>query len=186
MEYAAGDQLRASTLSVTAIDDTLEEDEASYAIALSIQGHAELARDEIIVTVPANDPPVANLRDIDDAPDEVAENSGSDTPVGIAMRADNATTYTLSDDAGGRFAISSTGLVIVADGRQLDFEDAVAHSITIEAVNEVNSQSTRLTVSVIDVNEYPIGPVSDGNPADNNIDESASAGAEANITAHRR
>ena len=116
IRYAAGEQLRVSTLSVTAIDDAQGEDEASYTIALSIQGHAELAQDEITVTVPANDLPVANLRDTDDAPDEVNENSPANTPVGIAMRADNATTYTLTDNADGRFAISSTGLVTVADG----------------------------------------------------------------------
>ena len=154
--YAAGEQLRASTLSVTAIDDTREEDETSYTIALIVRGHAEFARNEITVTVPANDPPVANLRDIDDAPDEVAENSGSNTPVGITIRADNATTYTLSDDAGGRFAINGDGLVTVADGGKLNFEDAATHSITVEVSNEVNSQSTRLTISVANVNEITL------------------------------
>ena len=154
--YAAGEQLQVSTLSVTAIDDAQEEDEASYTIALSIQGHAEFAQNEITVTVPANDPPVANLRDIDNAPDEVAENSGIHTPVGISIQADNATTYTLSDNAAGRFAISSTGLVTVADGRRLDFEGAATHNITVKASNEVNSQSASLTVSVINVNEITL------------------------------
>ena len=161
--YAAGERLRASTLSVTAVDDAREEDETAYTIALSIQGHAEFARDEIAVTVPANDPLVANLRDIDDAPDEVNENSPANTAVGITIRADNATTYTLSDDADGRFAISSTGLVTVAAGNPLDFEDAAAHSITVEAGNEASSQSASLTVSVINVNEITLIDAKDDN-----------------------
>ena len=70
--------------------------------------------------------------DIDDAPDEVAENSAANTPVGIAIRATNAATYALTDNPGGRFAISSTGLITV-DGSELDFEDAAAHTITVEA-----------------------------------------------------
>ena len=38
----------------------------------------------------------------------------------------------------------------------LDFEDAATHSITIEAGNEVNSQSASLTISVINVNEITL------------------------------
>ena len=47
--------------------------------------------------------------------------------------ADNATAYALTADAGGRFTVSSTGLITVADGSLLNYEDAAAHSITVEA-----------------------------------------------------
>ena len=125
---------------------------------------------------------VGELKDIDTAPDEVAENSSAGAPVGIAIQAANATTYALGDDAGGRFAISSTGLVTVADGELLDFEDAATHSITAQASNTSDSLSTSFTISVTDVNEFAVGEVSDTDDADNTLPEDASAGAYAGIT----
>ena len=54
---------------------------------------------------------VGELEDIDDADNEVAENSTAGVTVGITIQAENATTYTLTDSAGGRFAINpETGL----------------------------------------------------------------------------
>ena len=120
--------------------------------------------------------------DIDDAADEVAENSTANTPVGITIRADNATTYTLSENAEGRFAISSTGLVTVADGSLLNFEDAATHSITARASNADDFLTMSFTISIADVNEFPVGAVTDIDAADNAIPEDATAGVYTNIT----
>ena len=86
--------------------------------------------------------PIAN-----DAPTDVAllassiaENASNDTIVAsiTSMDADtplgDTATYTLVDDAGGRFAISGTDLV-VADGSLLDAETAVSHSVTVRATD---------------------------------------------------
>ena len=43
-------------------------------------------------------------------------------------------TYTLFDDAGGRFGVSGTNL-IVADGTKLDFESATSHQVTVRATD---------------------------------------------------
>ena len=152
------------TLGIAAVDDDAEEPETAYTIDLDVAGHATLDVERITVTVPANDQRVANLRDADgDAGGMVAENAPANTTVGITVQAANATTYALTDNAGGRFAINSSGVVTVADGGLLDFEDAATHSITVEARNEVNSQSASLTVSVINVNEIALRDREDEN-----------------------
>jgi hypothetical protein len=45
-------------------------------------------------------------------------------------------TYTLTDNAGGRFAIdSSTGVITVADGTLLNYESAISHSVTVRVTD---------------------------------------------------
>ena len=41
------------------------------------------------------------------------------------------------------------------------------------------------TIAVINVNEYPVGAVTDSDNADNELSENATAGARANITPQR-
>ena len=63
--------------------------------------------------------------------------------------------YSLTDDAGGRFAIdASTGAVTVADGSLLDHETATSHQMTVEITDSAgNTYSESLTIGVNDVNE---------------------------------
>ena len=54
----------------------------------------------------------------------------------------NTVTYSLVDDAGGRFAINgSSGVVTVADGSLLDREAAASHDITVRATSADGSTS---------------------------------------------
>ena len=96
------------------------------------------------------------FRDTDDRDNEVEENAATGTEVGVTMVLDNADRYDLSDNADGRFAISSeTGVVTVADGGKLDYEENTMHHITVTAFTEgdVQSNSTRVAINVIDVDE---------------------------------
>jgi VCBS repeat-containing protein len=130
---------------------------------------------------------------IDDntAPNLVLENSSVGALVGLTAWAidqdgtTNLVTYSLDDDAGGRFAInSSTGVVTVANGSLLDREAAASHSIVARATSEDGTTATReFTIAVGDVNEFPIGPISDLNTSDNLLLESAPEGTLAGITA---
>ncbi len=44
--------------------------------------------------------------------------------------------YSLSDDAGGRFAIDAgSGVITVADSAALDYETAPSHSVTVTATS---------------------------------------------------
>ena len=80
-------------------------------------------------TTPADDNAAAN---------EVTENATGGTLVGFKAKSTDVgvldtVTYSLTDDAGGRFAIDATGVVTVANGAVLDYEAATSHTITVQA-----------------------------------------------------
>ena len=127
---------------------------------------------------------VGAVTDADAADDAVAENAATGTGVGITAAATdangttNAISYSLDDDAGGRFAIdASSGVVSVADGRLLDHEAAASHTITVRATSADGSSSTEdFTIAVADVAENG-GPTA--NPDDNDGDPVLEAGVAA-------
>ena len=108
--------------------------------------------DEFDVTAPV---------DTDGTSNAVNENAANGTTVGVTGFAtdDDATTsgvtYSLFDDAGGRFAIDAlSGVVTVADGSLLDREAAASHNITIRATSDDGSKNdTTFTVAVNDLND---------------------------------
>ncbi|MGB7329407.1 MAG: LamG-like jellyroll fold domain-containing protein, partial [Rubripirellula sp.] len=59
-------------------------------------------------------------------------------------------TFTLTDDAGGRFAInSSTGEVTVADGSLLDYETATSHNVAVQVTDAAgNSYSELMSIAI--------------------------------------
>ncbi|MCI4661916.1 MAG: Ig-like domain-containing protein [Neomegalonema sp.] len=62
--------------------------------------------------------------------------------------------FSLADDAGGRFTIDATsGAVSLASGQTLDFESATSHAITIQASDGVNTTDHTVAISVADVAE---------------------------------
>jgi hypothetical protein len=75
----------------------------------------------------------------------VAENAANGTVVGITALGTDAdvgatVTYSLSNDAGGRFAINaSTGVITVANGTLLDAETATSHNVTVVATSSDGS-----------------------------------------------
>ena len=121
----------------------------------------------------------------------VNENAANGTVVGVTALArdadatNNTITYTLDDNAGGRFAIDgSTGVVTVADGTLLDREAAASHNITVRATSSDGSFNTQvMTINVNDVDEFDVGPVTDIDGAANEVDENAIVGTVVGITA---
>ncbi len=86
------------------------------------------------------------------------ENSADGTLVGRVDGSDverDTLTYSLTDDAGGRFAIdASSGRITVADSSLLDFESQVSHTVTVEVDDGNGGVSTRnFTINLADVNE---------------------------------
>lgn len=83
------------------------------------------------------------------------------TLVGITASAldsdgtNNTITWTLDDNAGGRFAIhSATGIVTVADGSLLDRETSGSHTIVARGTSSDSSFTTRsFTMTVNDLND---------------------------------
>jgi RTX toxins and related Ca2+-binding proteins len=94
-----------------------------------------------------------------------AEYALAGTEVGSLAAADadhDALTYTLLDNAGGRFMLSGNK-ILVADGFKLDFEQATAHNVTVQ-VNDghggVAQQSFAIGVTDV-VRELTRGSIAD-------------------------
>jgi hypothetical protein len=90
----------------------------------------------------------------------VRENSTSGTWIGTLWASDpdpsEMFTYTLLDDAGGRFAIQGNQLV-VANGPFLDYEQAMSHQVTVRVTDSGGAILEKvLTVSLLDVYETPV------------------------------
>ncbi|MFM7073406.1 MAG: cadherin domain-containing protein, partial [Planctomycetota bacterium] len=133
---------------------------------------------------------ISPVTDTDAAANQVVENSAVGTIVGITAFAsdsdatNNAVTYSLTDNDGGRFAIhATTGVVTVAGS--IDREAGATRTITVRALSADGSSSTAtFTISVSDVNENPISPITDVNPTVNFVMENSAVGTLVGITAH--
>ena len=109
---------------------------------------------------------VGAISDSDASANAVDENSVAGTVVGVTALAsdpdgtNNTITYTLSDDAGGLFAIDANSGVVTVVGA-LDAESAQSHNIEVTATSSAGSASTQtVTIGVNDVNEAPsAGPM---------------------------
>src|SRR5207253_5194543 len=81
-------------------------------------------------------------------------------------------TYSLADDAGGRFAIdATTGVVTVANASLIDYETATSQSITVKAADASGAFATQ-TFSIAVTDAGPNAP-NDANAAANTIAEDA-------------
>ena len=77
----------------------------------------------------------------------------SGTSTATEPDAGDTNTFTLLDDAGGRFSIIDNKLV-VANGSLLDYESATSHSIQVKVTDAGGKFSTKtITIGVSDVNE---------------------------------
>lgn len=78
----------------------------------------------------------------------------------------DAHSFSLANDAGGRFAIDPvTGEITVADGSRLDYETATAHTIVVRATDGGGQSVDRtLTIALLPVNEAPAFSGLDGTP----------------------
>ncbi|HPM85381.1 MAG TPA: cadherin repeat domain-containing protein, partial [Candidatus Anammoximicrobium sp.] len=133
---------------------------AFYSVATDHVGNRELKlpADEAVVEIGlTNHPPT----DIALTPDSVPENSPGGTLIGLLTTEDpdpdETLTYTLLDDAGGRFEIDGDQLVVAA-GADLDFETHASHEITVRSADgDGETVDKTLTVSVTDVHDDPAG-----------------------------
>ncbi len=90
----------------------------------------------------------------------VDENAAAGTVVGTVSTADVDTgdtfSYTLTDDAGGRFVIdAATGQITVANGSLLDAETSQSHDITVQVTDSGGAIYTEtMAIGVNELNEY--------------------------------
>ncbi len=92
----------------------------------------------------------------------VAENAANGTVVGTVSGTDvdagDTKTYSLTDTAGGRFAInSSTGEITVANSSLLNYEAATSHNVTVRVTDSGGlTYDETFTINVTNVNETPV------------------------------
>ena len=91
----------------------------------------------------------------------VTEHAANGTVVGTVSGTDpdggDSKTYSLTDTAGGRFAINSaTGELTVADGTLLNYEAVPSHSVTVRVTDRGGlTYDETFTINLTNVNEAP-------------------------------
>ncbi|MBK9947787.1 MAG: cadherin repeat domain-containing protein [Nitrospira sp.] len=146
---------------ITVADGTLLDYESatSHSVTVRVTDAGGLTYDETFTI---------NLTNVNEAPTDlalsaniVAENAANGTVVGLVTGTDPDTgdtkSYSLTDTAGGRFAINSvTGEITVADGTLLDYESATSHSVTVRVTDAGGlTYDETFTINLTNVNEAP-------------------------------
>ncbi len=180
-----------NTGDITVSDNSNLDYETRNQYVLTIQASDGTSTDSEDVTINIsdyNEYSVSAVSDSDATSNRVAEDAAIGTAVGITASASDAdgtdtVTYSLSDDAGGLFAIDATTGVVTVNGA-LDYETSTSHTITAVATSTDSSTSTQsFTISVTDVNESAVGAVSDGDAASDYVPENSAIGTAVGITA---
>ena len=155
----------------------------SYTLA-GTDGHGGSDTQTVTVTITGTNDGPTTPTDQNAAANSVSEAAVNGTTVGITALSsdlDGTVTYSLSDSAGGRFAIDAgTGVVTVANAALLNYEDATSHNITVQASDGTANSTQSFTIAVTNV--APTAPA-DGNAAANTVSEGAVNGATVGITA---
>ena len=129
--------------------------------------------------------PIVDSNILDDV---VSENSPVGTTVGVtgyAVDPDvvDSVSYSLDDNAAGRFAIHPTSGVVTVAG-VIDRETASSLSITIRATSsDASFVTTTRTIAISDVNEFGVTVPIDNDPTTNSVVEQAANGTAVGIAA---
>jgi len=138
---------------------------------------------------------VGAITDTDSTDNQVSENAAIGDTVGIdanAIDADGDTvSYSLSNDAGGLFAIDPSTGVVTVNGN-LDYETATEHTITVVATSADGSTSDKdftIAVQNSDSNnggdtDNAVGAITDTDSTDNQVSENAAIGDTVGIDAN--
>ncbi len=107
----------------------------------------------------------------------ISENASNGDTVGITASSTDPEgsplSYSLSDNAGGRFAIDgSTGVITVANAGLLNYEIDASHVVTVVASDGALNTSQNFTINVGDIAEAPI----DVTISSDNVDENSAIG----------
>ena len=148
----------------------------------SVDGTPSTVKITITGTNDAPEPPV----DTDLEVNNVAEGTAAGATLGVTADAfdiDSTTLqYTLSNDAGGRFQIDvNTGVVTVADGSLLNFEDSASHDITVVA-NDLSGEANATSTQMFTITVSNVGPTQpDDDDAANEVAENSATGTTVGV-----
>ena len=181
-------RINANTGIVTVANSSLIDFERASSQTLTVQAKDGSDTRTANFTITVTDVKPTAPIDIDSKANQVLENALTGTPVGVVANASDpkggTVTFSLTNNAGGRFGIDSiTGVVTVANGSLLDFETSRSHSITVMAkCGSLSSTTTNITIAILNVNELPPTIPTDSNTSPNRVAENVAAGAPTGIT----
>ncbi|MGH7485412.1 MAG: hypothetical protein ACREMY_07375, partial [bacterium] len=131
---------------------------------------------------------ISLISDSDNSTDTVAEGATATTYTGldaVAASQDGTVSYSLTDNAGGRFAIDGSGNVTVTafGASRIDYESSGgSYDITVKALSTDGSFTTQdFTIAVTDA--APSVPVDSDNTNANTVVEGAASGTYTGLTA---
>ena len=161
--YGLSDVLAAASLS-SGTDTLIDFGNGDTLLLKGVTPDTLVATDFLFAS--ANQPPT----DIALSNAAVAENSANGVVVGALSAVDpdagDTASFTLMDDAGGRFAVNGSDLVVAG---ALDFEAAALHQVIVRVTDSANNTFDKtFTIDVTDVNEAPTDiALSNGSVAEN-------------------
>ena len=167
------------------------ETKASYSVTVhAVDFFGAPTSPDTTLTISVNDVDefdVSAVVDVDAAVNSVIENStgavGLTASASDADATNNTITYSLIDDAGGRFTIDPVTGVVTAVGA-IDREAAATYLIIVRAISTDGSFSDQsFTINIVDVDEFDVGAVTDSNAAGNSVPEIAGVGMPVGLTA---
>jgi len=131
---------------------------------------------EFVINVLEDNSPIGPVTDVDNSDNRIYRTATVGTEVGLTgfaqdPDASDQVSYSLFDDANGRFAIDSdTGVVTLA--REIPGSTASSYDITIKATSTDHTVSAE-TFTIEIENNQPIGPVIDIDSSANKVSECA-------------
>ncbi len=188
-----GFSINATTGVVTVADATkidYESSGAGHSYTVTVQASDGTNTSSQTFTIGVTDVAPSQPTDGNAAANTVAEGAAAGTTVGVTASATDVNggtvTYSLTDNAGGRFQIdAATGVVSVSafGATHIDYEGSGpghSYSVTVQASDGTLTSSQTFTIGVTDV--APSQPT-DGNAAANTVAEGATAGTTVGVTA---
>jgi hypothetical protein len=139
--------------------------------------HMDLGIDSISWNLTPRNAHVGPTSDTDATTNQISDADPNGTTVGItafAVDPDVETiTYSLTDNAGGRFTINSTtGVVTVANASLISWAVNTNHNITVRSTSaDLTFTELIINIAVINDTPIPISPLSDINASENIINE---------------
>ncbi|MBR0869709.1 cadherin repeat domain-containing protein [Bradyrhizobium tropiciagri] len=182
-------KIDANTGVITVADPTKIDYESApgHAYTVTVQASDGTLTSSQNFTIAVSDAAPSTPTDSNGAANTVVEGAAAGTVVGITAAATDvnggAVTWSLTNSAGGAFAINSTtGVITVADPTKINFETAPGHAYTVtaQASDGTLTSSQNFTIAVTDV--APTTPV-DSNATANSVAEGAAVGTTVGITA---
>lgn len=125
----------------------------------------------------SNDAPTGLKIDTTTIAEDASDGMAIGTLVAIDPDTGDTHTFSLVDNAGGRFTIEDNDQLVVAADGVLDFETAASHNVTVRVTDEGGlSYDQIFTIGVTDVNEEPTALTFTGSIIAENTIEGSSVG----------